>query len=105
MSSDSSYCESNVSLNDSEASYRSEYEREAEPSDSEGEGIRGSRALAEADEEIFSYSSDDAAAACMDDPEADEEWTARYEEQMQELEGKQSMLKDRFDGVVELNDW
>ena len=97
MSSDSSYSESNLDSDDSEVNYYSEYEIEAEP-DSEDD-------IALADDESPIPSSDEAAAACVDDPVADSEWTARYEEEIREIDEQERMQKDRLDGVVELNEW
>ena len=49
--------------------------------------------------------SDDEAAAYADDPVADEEWTARYEEEMRLNEELEQRLQGRLDGVVDINEW
>ena len=44
---------------------------------------------------------------CADDPVADAEWTAQYENEMQEIRDQEKRMKDqdRLDGVIELSAW
>ena len=96
MSSTSSYSESTI---DSEKDYFSEYEIEFEPEDDASQ-TRGGTLM-----ESSNALSDDEAAAYADDPVADEEWTARYEEEMRLNEEFEQRLQGRLDGVVDINEW
>ena len=96
MSSTSSYSESTI---DSEKDYFSEYETEFEPEDDASQ-TRGGTLM-----ESSNALSDDEAAGYDDDPVADEEWTARYEEEMRLNEELEQRLQGRLDGVVDINEW
>ena len=48
--------------------------------------------------------SDDKAAAYADDPLADAEWTANYEE-IEAREEQEETLRKRFEGGVVVNEW
>ena len=96
MSSTSSYSESTI---DSEKDYFSEYETEFEPEDDASQTHGGT--LMESSTAL----SNDEAAAYADDPVADEEWTARYEEEMRLNEELEQRLQGRLDGVVDINEW
>ena len=59
----------------------------------------------DASSEVHVTESDDDAYAWADDPVADEEWTAIYEEEMRQREILEEEMLKRLDGTTQLNDW
>ena len=48
---------------------------------------------------------DDAAFACSDDPVADEEWTADYEDEMRQVDILEEKMQKRLNGTTEISEW
>ena len=44
-------------------------------------------------------------AMCADDPVADAEWTAKYENNMMEIKEQETRMNSRLDGSVEISEW
>ena len=42
---------------------------------------------------------------CADDPVADAEWTAKYENNMMEIKEQETRMNSRLDGSVEISEW
>ena len=79
------------SASDSESSYDSD---EAKTRDYSGNPTNSA-----------SVSSDEEGALCADDPVADAEWFAQYEQKMHEIRAHEKRMKDRLDGIIELREW
>ena len=48
---------------------------------------------------------DDAAFACSDDPVADEEWTAEYEEEIRQADVLEEKMQKRLNGTTDISEW
>ena len=48
---------------------------------------------------------DDAAFACSDDPVADEEWTAEYEEEIRQADILEEKMQKRLNGTTDISEW
>ena len=48
---------------------------------------------------------DDAAFACSDDPVADEEWTAEYEEEIRQADILEEKMQKRPNGTTDISEW
>ena len=98
MSSSASDSESSYDSDEAKTRDYSDYEGEIEPS-SEDEVSNKSQT------NPASVSSDEEGALCADDPVADAEWFARYEQEMHEIRAHEKRMKDRLDGIIELREW
>ena len=47
----------------------------------------------------------DAAFACSDDPVADEEWTAEYEEEIRQADIVEEKMQKLLNGTTEISEW
>ena len=99
------------SASDFESSYNSEA-KTRDYSDYEGEiEISSEDELSNRRSDIKSQmnsacvSSDEEGALCADDPVADAEWIAQYEQEMQEIRADEKRMKDQLDGVIEIREW
>lgn len=92
----SSSASSVVSGND----YLSEYEVM-----SEIEAEEESQNVQSCDDANSRVSSDNDAFAWADDPIADEEWTAEYEEDIRQNEMLEEKMQKRLNGDTELDEW
>ena len=48
---------------------------------------------------------DDATFACSDDPVADEEWTAEYEEEIRQADILEEKMQKRLNGTTDISEW
>ena len=48
---------------------------------------------------------DNAAFACSDDPVADEEWTAEYEQEIRQADIVEEKLQKRLNGTTQISEW
>ena len=104
----SSVSDSESSYNSDEAKTRdySDYEGEIEPSsEDELSNTRSDIKSKSQTKYSASVSSDEEGALCADDPVADAEWIAQYEQEMQEIRAHEKRMKDRLDGVIEIREW
>jgi hypothetical protein len=87
----------------SDNEYLSEYE---EISDDEGSQIETSINDATTSVENFRVLTGDSAAfAWSDDPIADEEWTAEYEEDIRQDELLEEKMQEHLNGTTEISEW
>jgi hypothetical protein len=107
MSSSSSNSWSPYNSDDSDVNYYSDYEREVESDSSEVEvsGDKQQHKSYQIEREFTTNSSNEESALCADDPVADAEWTAQYEEQIQEITAEEQRLTDRLNGEEESSEW
>ena len=98
MSSSASDSESSYDSDEAKTRDYSDYEGEIEPS-SEDEVSNKSQT------HPSSVSSDEEGALCADDPVADVEWFARYEQEMHKIRAHEKRMKDRLDGIIEIRKW
>ena len=89
---------------DSESSYNSDVAEIRNYSDHEGEVELSSGDESQTNSDPAD-SSDEEGALCVDDPVADAEWTAQYEQEMQEIREQEQRMRDRLDGIIELSEW
>ena len=94
MSSTESYSDASSFVSENE--YISEYEEISDNTNI----MEGSNTA-----ENFGISGDDAAFACSDDPVADEEWTADYEEEIRQADILEEKMQKRLNGTTEINEW
>ena len=102
MSSESTDSDTSQSSDYSEGSFSSEYEKEVEVESGDDSDHNVDE---DATFSALSTSSDEETFLCADDPVADDEWTARYEEEMQELREQELRLSARLDGTVNIGEW
>mgnify|MGYP002803430777 CR=1 FL=1 len=88
----------------SENEYISEYEgiSEVETRDMETSIIEGPFINTAENSEVLG---DDAAFACSDDPVADEEWTADYEDEIRQADMLEEKMQKRLNGTTEISEW
>ena len=101
MSSRASDSESCYDSDEAKTRDYSDYEGEIEPSSEDEVSTKSQTNPTNS----ASVSSDEEGALCADDPVADAEWFAQYEQEMHEIRAHEKRMKDRLDGIIELREW